>query len=485
MKLMRKCSCLFLALLLAAALPVRAMAATVGDFDVTLTEGGGDPVSGTDYSYSAPADSGGSGTLSITSSTPMTVTNNARTPVANDSIVIDTSSTGGGTANVTLKDVTIDASGTGNHSGNIAGNAAVSVKDSSANITLEGDNTLSSGARRAGLEVNEGASVSINGTNGDSLTATGGVWGAGIGGGRGGDGGDITINGGTVTADGGKDAFASIGGNRSGNITINGGTVKAGTNVSDGAGIGGQFVDNITINGGDITANGKTDYAGIGSYWPAGTYGTLGILEINGGNVTAVGGSEAAAGIGSCLDITITGGTVTAQGGNGTEYYGSGAGIGSRGAHITELGYSNGSITITGGTVNAAAGTNHPDFSGAPTLDIGGSGGKTTGTVPITITGGTVNGVNYDSKPAAEKIHKATGSLWDQIHWELSNAEPGSEFIIDAGSYTWIPRTIIETAQSMDITLIIKWDGGKDITIQPADETDLTNWSIQLKDLVK
>ena len=128
------------------------------------------------------------------------------------------------------------------------------------------------------------------------LIATGGRLHAGIGGGDYGNGSNITINGGTVTATG---TFgAGIGGGAYGNgsnITINGGIVTA--TSSNGAGIGGGIRgngSNITINGGTVTATCGTYGAGIGG----GYIGSGSDITINGGTVTANGGSGAA-GIGS------------------------------------------------------------------------------------------------------------------------------------------------------------------------------------------
>ncbi|RGY97969.1 hypothetical protein DXA13_13015, partial [Clostridium sp. AM58-1XD] len=86
----------------------------------------------------------------------------------------------GVTANVTLQDVTItEVSGT-----RYACAFAV-VADGTANITLSGANTLTSGDDRAGLETSEHATVTIGGGEAGSLTANGGTNGAGIGGGEG------------------------------------------------------------------------------------------------------------------------------------------------------------------------------------------------------------------------------------------------------------------------------------------------------------
>ena len=133
---------------------------------------------------------------------------------------------------LTLKDVKIDVSDTGDIATN--GKAALSVQGSGdVEIELDGDNELKSGADRAGLEKNtsEGTlTLKDDNKEAGSLKATGGKSGAGIGGGGqwgDGSGENITINGGSVTATGGKWA-AGIGGVGNGkNITITGGRVNA------------------------------------------------------------------------------------------------------------------------------------------------------------------------------------------------------------------------------------------------------------------
>ena len=98
------------------------------------------------------------------------------------------------------------------------------------------------------------------------MTATGGDYGAGIGGGSE----DITIKGGRVTATGG-DYGAGIGGGIGGsgkNITINGGTVTAAGGFN-GAGIGGgSGGSNVTVSGAaqvTATAGKGSRYAGAGA----------------------------------------------------------------------------------------------------------------------------------------------------------------------------------------------------------------------------
>ena len=257
--------------------------------------------------------------------------------------------------NLTLRDVKIDVSDNRTY-GDETGKAALSVQGKgSVEIELDGKNELKSGYKRAGLEKTSEGTLTLKDDKkkAGSLTATGGKFGAGIGGGNGGSGKNITITGGTVNATGGKYA-AGIGGGQNGsgeNITINGGTVEATGGDNGGAGIGGGdrgSGEAITITGGTVNAAGGEQGAGIGG----GNYGSGEAITITGGTVEATGG-DFGAGIGGGSwgngeDITIKGGTVEANGGL------FGAGIG--GGNAASIGGSGKNITITGGTVKAAGG---------------------------------------------------------------------------------------------------------------------------------
>ena len=282
--------------------------------------------------------------------------------------------------NLTLKDVKIDVSDTGKNTGipgtSVEGKAALSVQGSGdVEIELDGENELKSGFNRAGLEKTDFTFIGTPSTGmltlkddkkkAGSLKATGGQFGAGIGGVENGNGKNITINGGTVEATGG-DFGAGIGGGFGGsgeNITINGGTVTADGN-DFGAGIGGgkeRKGENITITGGTVNAAG-----GIGG----GEGGNGKNITITGGTVTAT-NKEGGAGIGGGVmgngeDITITGGTVTASGCGGA---GIGGGIDGSGSNVTVSGAAQ--VTATATDIG-------PDWSGAATgATIGGGGSNT------------------------------------------------------------------------------------------------------------
>lgn len=255
------------------------------------------------------------------------------------------------TANVTLDNVEINASSTGQ--------AAVDVTGSgNTNIELNGDNTLTGDSYHAGLEHNKtddsgtltiqdeknddgSAKGSASDTTG-SLTATGGYHGAGIGGSDKQDG-QVTITGGEIIANGGS-LGAGIGGGAGdtdavggdGDVTISGGTITATGGSLGAARIGGGAYGNgtVTVTDGDITAKATGRYgAGIGGGYGAIPEDTLiggnGTVTISGGTITEASGGYMAAGIGSGFQglgtVTIEGDAVikNAQGGE------AGAGIGS------------------------------------------------------------------------------------------------------------------------------------------------------------
>ena len=257
---------------------------------------------------------------------------------------------------LTLKDVKIDVSDTGSYDDGVDGKAALSVQGKgNVEIELDGDNVLKSGYDRAGLEKNTSTgTLTLKDDNqkddnqkAGSLTATGGDYGAGIGGGYKGNGKNITIKGGTVNATGGDNGGAGIGGGDYGsgnygsgkNITIKGGTVTA-KGGDCGAGIGGGnggIGENITITGGRVNATGGWGSAGIGGGDGGyGGYGNGKNITITDGTVTATGGIYGA-GIGggvnaSGSNVTVSGAAqVTATAGKSDGYYGAGATIGSGG----------------------------------------------------------------------------------------------------------------------------------------------------------
>ena len=307
-----------LALLLLVSMPMSALAATwdIGKGDITVNAGS---------SGQTVRQGGGA---AVPDSAPV-ITGTSK----ENNVTINAD--GGQTASVTLSGVNIDVRDKGKAAVSTTGEGNVSIE-------LNGESTLRSGYEHAGLEKNNGGSLTIadEDKNG-KLTARGGQQGAGIGGGSGKDGSNIFITGGGVNAIGGL-AAAGIGGGLGGNgsnITISGGKVGA-TNGLNGAGIGGGqhgSGSNITISGGEVNAIGGDSSAGIGG----GHTGDGSDITISGGEVSASGG-EHGAGIGGGVygkgeGITVSGNAqLKVRGGSVHGDYGTGAGIGGGGSYGTD-----------------------------------------------------------------------------------------------------------------------------------------------------
>ncbi|HEX3039061.1 MAG TPA: Ig-like domain repeat protein [Caproiciproducens sp.] len=184
------------------------------------------------------------------------------------------------------------------------------------NLYLIYHNTLQSYKGYPGIAVKDGAELTVSG--GGSLKVQGGTSGAGIGGGMGDalasvDCGSVTINSGKVTAIGGATG-AGIGGGcgagsngNGGTVTINGGTVTA-TGDGGGAGIGGGAEGSggtVVINGGTVTATSISEYKEYGAGIGGGFDGNGGTVYISGGSVKASGNSAIGKGKKGSSDGTL------------------------------------------------------------------------------------------------------------------------------------------------------------------------------------
>ncbi|MBP3517013.1 MAG: hypothetical protein J6K31_01105 [Parabacteroides sp.] len=204
-----------------------------------LTVTGG--TSGTDYTYT-------DNIYTVQTNQPLTFSGETTT----DRIVVAE----GVAANVTLNGASITFSdGQSDHKE--TGTCAFEIKNGAAvTLTISATNSLQSGASKAAIQVEKGASIQIEGNG--TLTAQGGWGGAGIGAGDGTTCGTIRIKSGTVNAYAGDWAFGLGGGCflrmepfKEGILIIDGGNVTAGGKEYGSSGIMG----NITLNGGSITTS--------------------------------------------------------------------------------------------------------------------------------------------------------------------------------------------------------------------------------------
>lgn len=167
-------------------------------------------------------------------------------------------------------------------------------------------------------------------------------------------------------------------------IIINSGTIFAGTTAAENCtaiGGGGNGVGEVTINGGVVTAVASTTGTAIGGGIGYSAKGGKGIVTITGGNVyaynhanpyripsSAIGGAGSSASSGTEGTVTITGGNIYAESGLGTAIGG--------GSSKTKHG-GKGVVKISGGYVIAKA--KDPDSAG-----IGGGSSYTGGYSPDT-----------------------------------------------------------------------------------------------------
>ena len=140
---------------------------------------------GTGWTYNAP-------TLTLSGAEPLTLSG------ANTAGKVLVVVSAGATSAVTLSDLTLQTTGSGQCVFELEQNADISLP--------RGNEHARPGRDHAGFEVPASASISITNAPSDAagaLTVTGGTMGAGIGGGSKGTGGTVTISGGTIAATGG------------------------------------------------------------------------------------------------------------------------------------------------------------------------------------------------------------------------------------------------------------------------------------------
>ena len=242
---------------------------------------------------------------------------------------------------VTIEDVNINVSKDKKAAMSVQGKGDTTLK-------LEGDNTLRSGNGYAGVEKNDNTSsgkLTITAdSNQNTLMAVGGSGGAGIGSDNNNSTSKLSITGGTITAIGGNYS-AGIGGGIKGNadVTITGNAViKKAQGNYNGAGIGGGGVGNgtVTISGNAVVeeaVGGTSERGGAGI---GGGGWKNGDVTISGNAKVDAQGGTSAAGIGGggsgSGTVKISGNIqVSAKGGKAGDrykrYLGDGASIGSGG----------------------------------------------------------------------------------------------------------------------------------------------------------
>ena len=345
------------------------------------------------------------------------------------------------TASITSENTDLYNAAIGGNAGETGGTLTVCGGTVEATVTVidvfqsdpdmsQGNNNGSFAGDSYGAAIGGGGSETGNGGDGGTITIFGGTvraessCGAGIGGGSGdigggGIGGNITISGGTVRAEscrgaGSGGGSGGSGGGDGGKVTISGGAVRAESYYGGGIGGGcdgdggdtGGDGGTISISGGTVEVQsvsgaaiggGTSGLGHSGSLLKTGTGGSGGNITISGGSATAT---------------TMTGRTIGLLAEQNQGRW-AGAAIGG-----SSSGGSSGNITISDGTVTAIVSSQtapHADPDANPIYSAGiGSGRNGGGT--ITISGGTV----FAQSPDGAGIGSGENSDGDTIDIAIS-----------------------------------------------------------------
>ena len=313
------------------------------------------------------------------------------------------------TASITSENTDLYNAAIGGNAGETGGTLTVYGGAVEATVAITNDfgsaSETSQGDSAYGAAIGGGGSETGNGGDGGTITIFGGTvraessCGAGIGGGSGdigvgGIGGNITISGGTVRAEsflgaGIGGGSGGSGGGDGGKVTISGGAVWAESYYGGGIGGGcdgdggdtGGDGGTITISGGTVevqSVSGAAIGGGTSGLGPSGVLPTIGTGG-SGGNITISGGSVTA--------TTMTGRTIGLLAEQNQGRW-AGAAIGGSSSDG-----SSGNITISGGTVTAIVSSQtapHADPDANPIYSAGIGSGRSGGGGTITISGGTV-----------------------------------------------------------------------------------------------
>ena len=294
------------------------------------------------------------GIMTYEAPAPTTLTNPVETAIRNVIKIINMVTGAENALNITLNNAKIESDS----------KAAMKISgEGDVNIELNGNNVLTSGKAHAGLEKNDDVSKG-------RLTIR-----------------DDLKNDGTAKTDEEKKAEEdAVAAQKNGDAVKDVGSLTATGGSDGGAGIGGggesymmgdKSTSSIVINGGKITATGGKGAAGIG----AGTFASGGkvnwkdpddrsqTITINGGNIEATGIGGGQAHYGGSGAVTITGGHIQSEG----KY---GAGIGGGWGNIYG---GRGDVLITGGVIEA---------KGLGGAGIGGGGSESYGSVNESFEGG-------------------------------------------------------------------------------------------------
>lgn len=339
-----------------------------------------------------------------------------------------------------------------------------------------------------GLQADDGVNVTVNGNitgeldgvNADNSTVT--VVG------------NITAEG--VTADDAVQAFNStvtvtgdlegkygVYANEGSNVTVNG-DISAGfegiygydSSIAVEGGIVSNW-DSVVVVGCDVSVTGDITSGGTGvSAFDSEIYVD--------GNITAENNGVDA----ECSDVSVTG-NVAGNRAGATIVEGN-LSVGGNITGTEEFGLRIGITGSTVGTMNVSVGG--AVSGGSVDIAVKKAGEEAEANVNLHV--GSYNSIEFGGFTDAQKAAfiagiKVGNQVNEDMFWntvmsqELLTAEEGSTVTIDAGHRTTMPAKVVEIVKERNLTLIIQWDGGEDITIDASFDKEPVNGVYNLADL--
>lgn len=347
----------------------------------------------------------------------------------------------------------------------------------------------------------------VNITNGADVFSEGVYNSAAIGAGQNGDftsDGSVTIDNATVFADTYNNG-AAIGsgyqGDFAGSISITNSTVtadagnngdsKRGEAAAIGAGYNGDFSGSLYIGNSTVHAETYNDGAAIGAGGIEGSNSTAvtedATITIHNSNVTAI-TFDAGTPIGAPEANGVFAGTITITGNSTlTLVDGKNKVLGDEvliGGAVTG---ENASVTMDDTvTLHCWAGTRDTNSG---TVDRYTNGTKTEATPEMLssiINGGKLTIIETPKEIAAKPYMPGAYEIfWQNVKTQILKAQKDDEITLDARSYSSMPTYILDAVKEAEVTLIIQWNGGEDLVIEPDHDIDFDGKNILFTTLKK
>lgn len=134
---------------------------------------------------------------------------------------------------------------------------------------------------------------------------------------------------------------------------------------------------------------------------------------------------------------------------------------------IKEKAASSGSGSSNSGSSSNSSSTSSSSSSSNSGSTSSGSGSSNSGSTSSSSNSSNSGITTNASSSTTETLAPTISNFWKIVYNQLGEIEDGKTLTVDAGSYTWMPKNVMEILGTRkNVTLIIKWNGGSTITIK-------------------